>query len=178
MNKALLIIDMQKGAFTPETPRFKSKMIIENINHLARYFREHNALVVFIQHDGTRFGEYLPGTEEWQIIDELEQKTSDAVIAKTANDAFYGSSLESFLRSKNINELVITGCATDYCVNATLHNALTKDFNITLIADGHTTADRPPIAAGDVIAHYNSIWADLFPTKGKVQVLSTHQFKF
>ena len=52
--KALLVIDMQKGSFTSETPRFDSKGVIERINSLARIFRESNYPVIFIQHDGTK----------------------------------------------------------------------------------------------------------------------------
>ena len=37
--KGLLIIDMQKGGFKPETPRFDKEGVVERINRLADAFR-------------------------------------------------------------------------------------------------------------------------------------------
>lgn len=68
----------------------------------------------------------------------------------------------------NINELVIAGCATDFCVVATVKSALVHDYNLTIIEDAHTTADRPHISAEKRIAHHNWLWANLTPTEGKV----------
>jgi len=51
--KALLIIDMQKISFTPDTPRLGAEGVIERINRLSDYFRNSGDLVIFIQHDGT-----------------------------------------------------------------------------------------------------------------------------
>ena len=57
-NKALLVIDMQKGSFTTKTPRFNTEGVVRNINELATLFREKNNTVVYIQHDGTGTGEF------------------------------------------------------------------------------------------------------------------------
>lgn len=46
--KALLIIDMQKVSFTPETPRFESEKVIERINRLSELFRAKGLPVSFI----------------------------------------------------------------------------------------------------------------------------------
>ena len=40
--KALLVIDMQKGSFTSETPRFDTNGVVKRINELAEMFRELN----------------------------------------------------------------------------------------------------------------------------------------
>lgn len=174
--KALLIIDMQKISFTPATPRYNMEGVIERINTLSNIFRKKNLKVIFIQHDGSKENICIPGTEEWEILDSLIKEPSDLVISKTANDSFYRSDLKAELNKLGVNELVITGCATDFCVDATVKSALVNDFNITVISDGHTTADRPHLKAGKVIEHYNWMWNDLIPTKGKVQVMSSQEF--
>ena len=56
--KALLVIDMQKGAFTTKTPRFDTNGVIKRINQLSKLFRELNHFVIYIQHDGTGTGEF------------------------------------------------------------------------------------------------------------------------
>ncbi|MFA6058473.1 MAG: cysteine hydrolase family protein [Taibaiella sp.] len=164
--KALLIIDMQNGSFTKETPRCNAVNVIKNMNKLSDFFRANNDMVIFIQHDGSQNGDFIPGTEEWGILSDLSQHASDQYISKTANDCFYRSSLHEVLQSKGINELVVTGCATDFCVDTTVKSAFTKDYNITVIKDGHTTADREDIPADKLINHYNWIWNNMLPLAG------------
>jgi nicotinamidase-related amidase len=167
---ALLIIDMQTGSFT-EAPRYNAAEVVANINELAAQFRQQNKPVIYIQHDGTAEGCFLPGTEEWSLLLALHVQPSDIIVSKTANDCFYRSNLEKILQEHSADELVVTGCATDYCVNSTIRAALSKDYNITVVADGHTTGDRDAATADVVVALHNEIWADMIPTKGRVQVL-------
>ena len=175
--QALLIIDMQKGLFTPATPRFDAVGVVKRINALAVMMRERSMPVIYIQHDGLRDGDFVPQSQEWQLLDELKVEPTDILLNKTANDAFYRTELETILRNLNVGELLITGCATDFCVESTLQSALVKDFKVIAVADGHTTADRPHLKAEQVIAHHNYIWADLIATQGYVKVQSFAQIK-
>jgi nicotinamidase-related amidase len=171
--KALLIIDMQNGSFTRETPRYNSVNVVHHINQLSEFFRTRKDVVIFIQHDGSLNGDFIPGTEAWNILPDLKQHASDQYISKTANDCFYQSSLQDVLLSKGISELVITGCATDFCVDATIKSAFIKDYKVTVIKDGHTTADREEIAADKLINHYNWIWSNMLPVaKGSLAVVT------
>ena len=172
-NKALLVIDMQKGSFIPETPRFNTEGVIERINKIASQFRAHNLPVIYIQHDGTGTGEFEKGSQDWENLDKLKVVSNDILIDKYANDVFYKSELQSKLTELNINELIITGCATDFCVESTIQSALTKDYNITVVEDGHTTGERPYLKAQDVINHYNWVWQNMIPTQGKIEVKKT-----
>jgi nicotinamidase-related amidase len=116
----------------------------------------------------------LPHTEDWKILPELTIHSSDLFISKTANDAFYNTDLQSILEKENITSLFITGCATDFCIDATIKSALSRDYDLTVIEDGHTTADRPFLAAPMVIKHYNWLWADMTPTKFKIKVVKSN----
>lgn len=174
--KALLIVDMQKVSFTPKTPRFDAENVIVRINTLSELFRVNGLPVIFIQHNGRKQNFCAPGSKEWEILDELIRKPGDQVISKEANDAFYQTQLHQFLQMNHINELVITGCATDFCVDATVKSALTHDYNVTIIADAHTTADRPFLEAVKVIDYFNWLWADLIPTEGKVKVVTSSEY--
>jgi nicotinamidase-related amidase len=168
--KALLIIDMQVGLFTPLTPRFDAHGVISRINALSERFREHGWPVIFVQHDGTRENYLLPNTPDWELLPSLIQKSSDLVVEKTANDAFYNSNLQETLEAKGITELVITGCATDFCVDTTVRSALGRNYKITVIEDGHTTGNRPHLDAQTVIMHHNWIWSELSPTAHRLKV--------
>jgi len=168
--KALLVIDMQKGSFTPNTPRYDTKGLLSRINELTKLFREHNFPILFIQHDGTQANEFIPNTNEWKLLDDLIIESNDIFINKYANDVFYNSKLQSKLIELDANELYITGCATDFCIEATVQSALTKDYNIIVVENGHTTGDRPHLNAEKVIEHYNWVWKNMIPTKGEIKV--------
>lgn len=175
--KALLIIDMQKGSFTSKSPRFDTNGVVNRINALAQIFRESGFPVIFIQHNGAKTKEFIPATEEWELLDELDVESEDILIEKYANDAFYESNLRSRLTELSIRELFITGCATDFCVESSIQSALSKDYHITVVEDGHTTGDRPHINAQKVIEHYNWVWQNMIPTNGKIEVKNLERIK-
>ncbi len=174
--KVLLVIDMQQGSFTPQTPRHDAGGVVERINQLAGIMRQSNGKVIFIQHNGTRDNEFLPGTPDWKLLPSLTVKEEDILIDKTANDCFYNSVLDSTLKQLAADELIVTGCATDFCVDTTIRSALAKDYNITVISNGHTTANRDHLNAETVIAHHNWVWQNMIPTKGKIKVLSLSEY--
>jgi nicotinamidase-related amidase len=175
--KALLVIDMQKGSFTSKTPRFDTVGVVQRINKLALKFREKNLPVIFIQHDGTGTGEFEKNSWDWENLDELNVEPDDVLIDKYANDIFYKSKVAAKLKELKINEIYITGCATDFCVESTIQSAYTKDYNIIVIADGHTTGERPHLSAEKVIEHYNWVWQNMLPTKGSIKVLKTEKIE-
>ncbi len=166
--EALIIVDMQKVAFT--VTRYDSDNIIRRIAALADKFRKQNKKVIFIQHNGEVDNYCYPHTEEWEIVSELPVHPEDIVIEKKANDSFYRTDFEETLKELGIEKLYFTGCATDFCVDATVKTALTKDYDITIVSDCHTTADRPFCSAKTLISFYNWLWADLTQTKYKIKV--------
>jgi nicotinamidase-related amidase len=168
--KAFLIIDMQVGSFSNESPRFDSDGVVQRINTLSNHSRNQGNKIIFIQHDGTKEKFLLHGTSDWNILPTINQSEKDIYIEKTANDSFYRTDLETTLRAYSINELYIAGCATDFCVNSTVHSALVKDFNITVVKDCHTTADRPNFKAEELIHFHNWLWQNLTPTKGMIKL--------
>jgi nicotinamidase-related amidase len=103
----------------------------------------------------------------------LIQHPDDIVVSKTVNDSFYNSDLDAILKEQGIAELFITGCATDFCVDATVHSALSKDYNIVIVKDCHTTANRPHLSAEQVIQHHNWIWENMYSTNGKIKLVSS-----
>ena len=166
---------MQNGNFTPPTVRFESEVVIERINRLSELFRAKGDSVIFIRHDGTKEGCFFPGSDEWAILPTLNQQLKDFYIEKTINDSFYHSELQATLQNLGINELFFVGCATDFCFDATVKSALSKDFDITIVKDGHTTADRPFVGAKTLIDHYNWLWCRLDPAAFAIKVVPTQE---
>ncbi|MET4081354.1 nicotinamidase-related amidase [Pedobacter sp. UYP30] len=174
---ALLVIDMQKGSFTDKTPRFDTDGVVARINELALIIRKLDLPVIFIQHDGTGSGQFEKNSTEWENLDALIVDSNDIIIDKYANDVFYNSKLQTKLVEHKINTLLITGCATDFCVEAAIQSALTKEYNILVVEDGHTTGNRPHLKAEKIIEHYNWVWQNMLPTKGHIRVDKTEWIK-
>ena len=62
----------------------------------------------------------------------------------------------SLLLTRNCGKA--TGSATDFCVDTTVRAAASRDYEVALIADGHTTRDRPHLEAAAIIQHHNWMW--------------------
>ena len=167
---------MQAGSFKPETPRYDAEGVVKRINALSNRFRQNKDKVIFIQHDGTKDGSFIPGTPDWNILPSLIQLPSDIVLMKTANDSFYKTDLELVLKKHRITELVITGCATDFCVDATIHSSINNDYKVIVISDGHTTTHRPHMDAELVIQHHNWLWENMIQTEGMINLVSFDEF--
>jgi nicotinamidase-related amidase len=84
--------------------------------------------------------ESLPiGTDGWQIVPELTPLESDYRVGKIYRSSFEETNLEEVLSSLSIGHLYICGAETNNCVRHTCHAALERGYDVTLIADAHTT---------------------------------------
>jgi nicotinamidase-related amidase len=174
--KALIIIDMQNESFPSAYPSYDADGVIKRINLLSSEFHRRGDKVIYIQHDGSKQGCYVPGTEGWNLLAVLNKKDDDIIISKTANDSFYRTSLKETLLKFGVRELIITGSATDFCVDATVKSALINDFNVAVIADAHTTCGSPHLPAQKVVDHYNWVWGEMSPTNGTIKVIGLEEF--
>ncbi len=167
---ALLVIDMQVGLFS-DGSRVNAESVVSRINTLGRAVRAAGGHVVFVQHEDN--DAFRHGEAAWQLLPTLDRRASDAVVSKTACDSFYRSDLDCTLAERGIRRLLVTGCATDFCVDTTLRSAASKDFEIIAVADGHTTRNRPHADAEAIITHHNWMWSNLILPGRPVRVAST-----
>jgi nicotinamidase-related amidase len=170
---ALLIIDMQVGLFTSETPRYDADGVVSRINAIGGAVRQSGGIVIFIQHDGPEGDPLEPGRQGWQLLPSLERGLGDVVVRKTACDAFYSTELKAVLDRRKVRRLIVTGCATDFCVDTTVRSAISRGYRVVVVADGHTTADRPHVCAASLIQHHNWLWQNLTHPKVRIDVTQT-----
>ena len=178
MSSALIVIDMQLGSFTPRSVRHDALGVVSRINLLAERVRAAQGLVVFVQHDGPPGDPHHPEAPGWQLLPELEPRQDDRFVRKTACDAFLDSGLDEVLQSAAIRRLVVTGCATDYCVDTTVRSALARGYETVVPDDGHTTAERPHLSAAKIIEHHNAVWSDFISPAGPAQVCPSGEIAF
>jgi nicotinamidase-related amidase len=168
---ALLIIDMQVGLFEGEPPRYDTEGVIRRINEIAAETRATGGIVVFIQHEDA--GGFIPGTKSWKILPDLEQEETDLWVSKRACDAFYETELPDLLQQQNVRQVIVTGCATDFCVDTTIRAAASRNYEVVVAADAHTTKDRPHLDAETIIKHHNWMWKNLSLPRSEVKVIPT-----
>lgn len=170
MKDALIVIDLQQGAFGDATPKHDAAGLVGRLNELAGAVRARGGAVVFVQHDGLPGEPFHPDLPGWKLLDALDRQPADTMIRKTSCDAFLGTPLDDFLRSQAVDRLIITGWATDYCVDTTVRSALARGYPTVVPSDGHTVADRPHLSARQIIAHHNAIWANFIAPRGPAVV--------
>ena len=151
---ALLNIDMQ--GFIVDITAGGSDLL-ERINRLIRVCREKNMLIVHTAHviraDGSNagvMGEIAPivregllneGSETVKLHKDLDIRDNDILLNKPKFGAFYGTDLETMLRYRGIDSVIITGIATNICCETTAREAIVRDFRVFFLSDGTATYD-------------------------------------
>lgn len=162
MRSALLIIDVQqailRGLGTPERqPVLDAALdgVAARLQSLQANARAAGCPVVIVQHDGPEAHRLAVGSTGWAIRPEVAPVLGDFVVHKTACDSFLGTELLDILTNAGVAHLVIGGCMTQFCIDTTVRRAISLNFGVTLIADGHTTVDTPDLTYSQIIAHHN-----------------------
>jgi len=155
-NTALLVIDMQRGIVGDA---YDVDRVVKNINTLVDKARSEDVPVIWVQHSGD---ELEQGSDPWQYLPELRRNDDEPLVHKRYGDSFEETDLESVLSERRIGRVVVTGAQTDECIRSTLHGALVRGYDATLVGDAHTTEDlRPwgsPVAPEQAIAYTNLYW--------------------
>jgi len=153
---ALLVVDIQNGVVEGAHER---DAVVKNVGSLVERARRERVPVVWVQHsdDG------LPrGSDGWRIVPELSPDDAEQLVEKSFGDSFEDTTLESVLAGLAVGRLVVVGAQTDACIRSTLHGALVRGYDTTLVSDAHTTGDRTAWGApppDQVIAHTNLYWS-------------------
>jgi nicotinamidase-related amidase len=64
------------------------------------------------------------------VIDELAPRDGELVFEKDAASAFFETELASYLRERDVDTVVVTGCVTSGCVRATVVDAASHGFKV------------------------------------------------
>ena len=156
---ALLVIDMQNDFLLPDAPvpAPGGLDLVPVISGLAGACRKTGFPVVFTQEmhraDLSDFGieldfeppHCLEGTPGMDVVAGLEPHPGDVVIQrKRRYDAFLGTDLDLALRTRGVDNLLVTGVCTDICVICTVHHARNLDYRCVVLSDAvaGTTSER------------------------------------
>jgi nicotinamidase-related amidase len=155
-NCALLVVDVQNGVVTGAHGR---DAVVANVRSLVEKARRERVPVVWVRHSDE---ELARGSDGWQIVPELVPGDDEPIVEKNYGDSFEDTNLEAVLAGLGVGRLVVVGAQTDACIRSTLHGAIVRGYDATLVSDAHTTEDQTAWGApppDQVIAHTNLYWS-------------------
>jgi nicotinamidase-related amidase len=156
-NTALLVIDVQNGVVGGAHER---DAVVTNVGSLVEKARRERVPVVWVQHSDDGLAR---GSDDWRIVPELSPDEAEPLVEKHYGDSFEETALETVLSGLGVGRLVVVGAQTDECIRSTLHGAVVRGYDATLVSDAHTTEDLSEWGApppDKVIAHTNLYWSN------------------
>jgi nicotinamidase-related amidase len=106
-----VVIDYQPAFFSPKN-KFLQKVRIP-----------------ILSAPGVDVGELL------EIVDEVKPMGDEPIIRKPRMNPFFGTALDSMLRSRDIDTVVLMGVATEFVVEAAARHAADADYRVFVLED-------------------------------------------
>ncbi|WP_404483078.1 cysteine hydrolase family protein [Pseudomonas sp. HT11] len=173
MANALLIIDMQNGLYDGPDKPFERERVLGTINQLIQRARSAHAPIFVAQHIGPSGSPIEAGSPLWQLWPGLQVDAArDHVFNKTRPSCFLGTDLAQQLAAAQVDELVIVGMKTQFCIDTTCRVAVELGFSVTLPEDGHTCMNTNALPAEAIIEHHNETLAGAFVKRVKAHSIA------
>ena len=192
---ALIVVDLQNGFMAPGQPAeiAPAREIVPNVNRLAAATRAAGGTVVWIQNTITPESEkswsiylgnfanedwglrmrraFTPGDFGHALYPSLEVRPSDLTVRKTRFSAFVpgASELDSILRGRGIDTLIVVGTATNVCCESTARDAMMLNYKIFFVSDAN--ACRTDEEHNATLAILLMMFADVRSTDEMVNLL-------
>ena len=140
---ALIVIDVQKGMDNPRLGKRNNPDAEKRIETLLGAWRATGKPVIHVQHDSVeRQSELRPDRPGNAVKEEAKPIDGEPVFRKNVNSAFIGTKLESYLRERGIDNLVMVGLTTEHCVSTSARMAANLGFNVTIVADATAAFEK------------------------------------
>ncbi|HUR88876.1 MAG TPA: cysteine hydrolase family protein [Ramlibacter sp.] len=172
MNTAVIVIDMQQALCSGPEEAWDIERVTANVNDIVTHARTLGVPVIMIQHEETS-GPLQYGTDGWQIFEAVATDPTDLLLQKRSCDSFHNTQLHAFLERHGVHRLVICGLQTDFCVDTTVRRALSLGYDVTLVADAHSTMDNGVLTPPLIVEHHNKVLGSLHNFGPRVEVKST-----
>jgi polar amino acid transport system substrate-binding protein len=159
---ALLVIDIQRAAFDGVRcpPMDAPDRLLQSAHALIDAARAGGHPIVFIQHCEGPNEPFEENSEQWQLHRSLVPATGDVLLHKHQSSSFEGTALDSELRSRQVDELVVCGLQSEHCVSNTTRSALHLGYRVRVAHDGHGTWPSNGRSAEEIRTEVNATLAD------------------
>jgi nicotinamidase-related amidase len=174
---ALVVVDVQRGLIDGFEKDWRE--VLPVIRELASRARGASVPVVVVQHCGGRPSHPLhPSQSGWALHPALDPQPQDVGVTKRWSDAFRDTDLDTLLREADVSRVVLVGAQTEYCVDTTARRAASLGYDVTLVADGHTTSENGLLTREQIISHHNQTLANLAVDGVTLRVLRAAEVSF
>ena len=165
--QALLIIDMQNDFVHPGTPVHVAgaAATVPVIRKLRESCRKHEIPAFHVirsySADGltverARLADFrrtpfvVPGTLGAEIIKELTPEAGEKTVIKPRYSAFFQTSLDLMLKRLGVERVLVSGTQYPNCIRATVTDALSLDYAVSVITDA-CSAKTDAVAAANIL---------------------------
>ena len=156
MKTAFIIIDVPN--ILVETG-FETAKLLEKIAYLQDQARSKNIEIIYVQHIENPEAQTL---EDWQLSALLNRKPDEKVFQKRYNSIFKETGLKEYLDQQGIEQLVLCGMQTEYCVDTSVKVGFEYGYKLVIPEGAVTTFDGEDIPAETLNEFYENIWEGRF----------------
>lgn len=161
---AHVVVDLQVG-FMGEGALLEmptARGIVENVNGVSQALRSAGGTIAYLQykvdpdephHWGSHYDRMTPdafermrsaftvGAEQHALWPGLDVQPEDLIVPKTRWSAFIPGTcdLDSLLKARGIDTLIVTGTTTNCCCDSTMRDAMQMGYNVLFVQDGNAT---------------------------------------
>jgi ureidoacrylate peracid hydrolase len=112
------------------------------------------------------------GTWGAEIVDALEPRQGDLIVEKPRFSAFFGTNLDTILKTHNLKYLFFTGCATNICIEASIRDAANLGYFPILISDASIN-NGPPFMQDSTIFNVKLCFGWVTDTENLLKVMTS-----
>ena len=106
------------------------------------------------------------------IVPDIEPAPQDIVLYKDKPSAFFGTPLLSYLVLLNCDSLIVTGTTTSGCVRATVLDAFSNNYRVTVVEDA--CFDRSQASHALSLCDMHAKYADVRPSAEALDFLESY----
>lgn len=171
---ALLVVDFINGFTDPSTPLggdFSAQ--IGATQELLSTFRDAGLPIVFTTiayeshyRDAGMWIRKVPsleilrkGTRMVEVDDRIRPRTDEYVLEKKFASSFFKTDLESYLKARGVDTVIMVGCTTSGCVRASAIDSISCGFHTIVVAEATGDRAQGPHEANlfDIEAKYGDV---------------------
>lgn len=166
---AIIVVDMQRVFCEPDGAVYipDAAKVVDPILRILDAGRKADVPVIYLRHvvrgDGSdtgRMRDLYPGVDEIldrnlpsvQIIDALTPQPRDIVVDKLFFSGFHNTDLDTILRARDVDTIVITGTVTNVCCESTVRDATHREYKVVVVSDACAAQPYPDMGWGALTA--------------------------
>lgn len=155
--KALLVVDVQQGILADQP--WEAERLISAIVRAIEAARVAQLPVIFVRHNEGEGEPLATGSAAWQLDKRIITRPGDLIIDKWFNSAFKKTPLQAHLAALGVEQLMVMGLQTEYCMDATIKSAFDLGYSLVVPLEGHSTLDNGLLDGQTLHALYSTrIW--------------------